>query len=120
MPMKLLVPLIAAIVISLVLGFLGYYYPTYVLLFLDIAVFTWVLCLSFVALPMRLLLPLNAATVIFLVLGNFGYYYPSNSYVLLFLVIAVSTWVLCLSCVALSYLNKEVDESDLKRVRGRE
>jgi hypothetical protein len=70
--------------------------------------------------PMKLLVPLIAATVIFLVLGVLGYNYPSNSYVLLFLVIAVSTWVLCLGFIALSYLNKEVDESDLKRVRGRE
>jgi hypothetical protein len=70
--------------------------------------------------PMKLFLPLIAATVIFLVLGVSGWYYPSNSYILLFLVIAVSAWVLCLSFVALSYLNKEVDESDLKQVRGRE
>jgi ABC-type transport system involved in multi-copper enzyme maturation permease subunit len=68
--------------------------------------------------PMKLLVALIAITVIFLVLGVLGYNYPSNSYVLLFLVIAVSTWVLCLSFVALSYLNKEVDESDIKKSRG--
>jgi hypothetical protein len=122
MPMKLLVPLIAAIVISLVLGFVGYNNPNnfLVLICLLTAVSTWVLCLSFIALcylPLSLSLPLIAATVIFLVLGVSGYYYPSSSYLLLFLVIAVSTWVLCLSCCALSLLNREVDESDLKQGR---
>jgi hypothetical protein len=71
--------------------------------------------------PMRLLVPLIAAigaTVFFLVLGLFGRIYPNNSFVLLFLVIAVSTWVLSLSLLALSFLNQEVDESDLKRGRG--
>jgi len=68
--------------------------------------------------PMKLLVALIATTVIFLVLGYFGYSYPNNSFVLLFLVIAVSTWVLCLSFVAMFYLNQEVDESDVKQVRG--
>jgi hypothetical protein len=68
--------------------------------------------------PIKLLVTLIATTVIFLVLGVSGWYNPSNSTILLFLVIAVCTWVLCLSFVALFYLNQEVDESDIKKSRG--
>jgi hypothetical protein len=53
------------------------------------------------------------------VLGIWGWYYPSSSRLLLFLVIAVCAWVLCICFIAMSYLNEEVDESDLKQVRGR-
>jgi hypothetical protein len=58
--------------------------------------------------------------VAWVVIGVWGWYYPSNSRLLLFLVITVCLWVLCISFIALSYLNQEVDESDLQRVRGRE
>lgn len=68
--------------------------------------------------PIKLLVALIATSVIFLVLGVSGWYYPTYSPLLLGLVIAVCTWVLCLSFIALYYLNQEVDESDIKKSRG--
>jgi Zn-dependent protease with chaperone function len=68
--------------------------------------------------PIKLLVALIATTIIFLVLGISGWYYPSYSPLLLGLVIAVCAWVLSLSFVALFYLNREVDESDIKKSRG--
>ena len=69
--------------------------------------------------PIKSLVALFVTTVVWVVLGIQGLSYPSSSLLLLFLVIAVCTWVLCICFIAMSYLNQEVDESDLTQVRGR-
>ena len=68
--------------------------------------------------PIKSLVALIVTTAAWVLLGIGGWYYPSSSRLLLFLVIAICTWVLCICFIAMYYLNQEVDDSDLKQVRG--
>jgi len=68
--------------------------------------------------PIKSIVAVIVTTVAWVLLGFWGWYDPGSSRLLLFLVIAVCLWVLCLCFIALSYLNQEVDESDLKQARG--